>query len=173
MECVREIFARHELRCTKQREAIYRALRQSNGHPTAEALFRQVKPKMDSLSLATVYNTLEALCQAGLIRKMPTTNGCCRYDADVSDHLHVRLAGSDEIRDVPGELGERLLQEQPQEVLKAIERALGVRIEGVNIQILARPEGEGEICDCDAPAGSCAEGREPRTSGEGVPDRHS
>lgn len=139
MECIREIFARHELRCTKQREAIYAALRASEGHPTAEALFRQVKPGMDSLSLATVYNTLEVLCRAGLVRKMPTTNGCCRYDADVREHLHIQMAGTDELQDVPDELGKRLLQHQPAEVLHSIERALGVKIEGVNIQLIARP----------------------------------
>ncbi|TVQ55354.1 MAG: transcriptional repressor [Phycisphaerales bacterium] len=139
LECVREIFARHHLRCTKQREAIYNALRASEGHPTAEALFRQVKPSMDSLSLATVYNTLEVLCRAGLVQKMPTTNGCCRYDADVREHLHVRMTGTDEIQDVPDELGQRLLQHQPAEVLQSIERALGVKIEGVNIQLIARP----------------------------------
>ena len=48
-----------------------------------------------SLSLATIYNTLEAFCQAGLAQRLPTPNGCCRYDATLENHLHVRYRESD------------------------------------------------------------------------------
>ena len=109
MISTRELFAQHQLRCTQQRMAVYETLRASDAHPTAEELFRLVKPKTDKLSLATVYNTLDALCEAGLVRRMPTTNGCCRYDADTSEHLHIRFRDTSQIRDVPQHLSERLL----------------------------------------------------------------
>jgi len=76
------------------------------------------------LSRATVYNTLEALCRAGLARQLPTTNGCCRYDADTSEHLHIRFRENSEIRDVPPELGTRLLANMPQPLLTEIERRM-------------------------------------------------
>lgn len=139
MSCTRELFQRHRLRCTKQRMAIYEALRESRSHPTAEAIFKMVKPMTDRLSLATVYNTLDALCEAGLVRKLPTTNGCCRFDADTSHHLHVRCLDSGEIMDVPEQLGDQLVSRLPDEVLAQIEQAMNIKIDRVNVQIMARP----------------------------------
>jgi Fe2+ or Zn2+ uptake regulation protein len=107
-------------------------------HPTAEELYRMVQPHTTGLSRATVYNTLEALCQAGLARQLPTPNGCCRYDADITEHLHLRLNESDEIRDVPAELGARLIEKLPKAVLQEIEQCMGVKIDGVTIQLHAR-----------------------------------
>lgn len=120
--------------------ALYEALRQCKCHPTAEELYRMVRQTTNGLSRATVYNTLEALCQAGLARQMPSINGCCRYDADISDHMHIRLAG-DEIRDVPSDLGQRLMKNLPQDVLEEIERRLGVHIDGVSVQFFGRHNG--------------------------------
>src|SRR5690606_28994469 len=107
---------------TKQRVAIYEALRDANTHPTAEALYKTVKPLTSRLSLATVYNTLDALCQAGLVRKLPTTNGCCRYDAETTPHLHVRCVETGEIADVPEQLSDELIHGLPQDVLRRIEQ---------------------------------------------------
>ena len=106
-------------------------------HPTADELFRMVAPHLGGMSRATVYNTLEVLCDAGLARKMPTEHGCCRYDADTSEHLHVRIRETSEIQDVPNHLADELLKSLPKELLAKIESDLGVRIEGVNIQLCA------------------------------------
>lgn len=133
----RELFNRHHLRCTKQRLALYEALRMCKSHPTADELFQMVAPNLGGMSRATVYNTLEMLCEAGLARKMPTSHGCCRYDGDTSQHLHVRVRESSEIRDIPQHLAEQLVQSLPRDVLAQIERELGVRIDEVNIQLNA------------------------------------
>jgi Fur family peroxide stress response transcriptional regulator len=133
---IRELFNKHQLRCTKQRLSLYEALRKCKSHPSAEELLKMVSPDGVGMSRATVYNTLETLCIAGLARKMPVPGGCCRYDADTDEHLHVRLRDTSEICDVPQELGERLCQSLPQDVLAEIEKALNVKIEGVNIQLL-------------------------------------
>lgn len=127
----------HDLRCTTQRMAIYESLRECKRHPTAEELFQIVRPTTCRLSLATVYNTLEALCHAGLARKLPTPLGTCRYDADVSEHVHVRMRDTSEIMDVPHELSRALLEALPRELLNEVESRLGVRIEGVNLQFAA------------------------------------
>ena len=137
MTSTRELFNRHSLRCTTQRMALYEVLEAENSHPTAEELFRRVKPATAKLSLATVYNTLEALCRAGLARKLPTTNGSCRYDAVTTIHPHVRYRESGRIDDLPKHLAERLLKSVPQEVLGDIEQELAVRIAGLNIQVIA------------------------------------
>ncbi len=140
----RDLFERHRLRCTCQRLALYEALKASTDHPTAEELYRVVKPQAGRLSLATVYNTLEALCKVGLARKMPTTNGSCRYDADTNEHSHVRLRETGEIRDLPAELSERLARELPRHIIAEIEQRLGVTIYGAKVQLLARWANRGD-----------------------------
>jgi Fe2+ or Zn2+ uptake regulation protein len=135
---IRELFEQHNLRCTCQRAALFEALVQSKCHPTAEELYNIVRPQTDRLSLATVYNTLETLCQAGLARKLPTTNGCCRYDADLSDHYHVRFPETGEIRDVPVDLSRKLRDGLPRHVLDEVESTLGITIDDIHIQITAR-----------------------------------
>jgi len=137
MLTTRELFASHSLRCTQQRMAVYEALGKCESHPTAEELFRLVKPTTEKLSLATVYNSLEVLCKAGLVRKMPMSNGCCRYDADTSPHLHVRFPETAEIEDVPEHLSRRLFDHLPMEVLEEIGATLGVQVDGMSIQLLA------------------------------------
>lgn len=141
MEGTRNLFEGHNLRCTPQRRALYEALLADASHPTAEELYRRVKPRIPRLSLATVYNTLETLCGCGLARKLPTNNGCCRYDADTSEHLHVCYRDDGVIRDVPAELGGRLTRQLPRSTIADIERTLGVEIDGISIQLLARRNG--------------------------------
>ena len=133
MGSTRDLFADHSIRCTPQRMAVYEALRRSKQHPTAEELYRAVKPDTGSLSLATVYNTLEALCKAGLARKLATADGSCRYDGDTSEHLHILCRDTEEIKDVPLHLSRRLIEALPQSVLAEVERELGVEIDGVSI----------------------------------------
>ncbi len=145
MATTRELFAGHNLRCTTQRVAIYDALSQRKDHPTAEELYRATKPLTRHLSLATVYNTLEALCSAGMARKLPTNNGTCRYDCDTSEHLHICFRDNGEIQDVPSELGDRLLRDMRRAVIWEIERRLGVEVDGVNIQLMARRKGSGVV----------------------------
>jgi Fe2+ or Zn2+ uptake regulation protein len=117
--------------------AVYDALHAAKSHPTAEELYRAVKPRILSLSLATVYNTLEALCKVGLVHKLPTNNGSCRYDADTREHLHISFRDTAEIKDVPTLLSCRLIQALPRSVLEEIEQEMGVRIDGVSVQLFA------------------------------------
>ena len=73
----------------------------------------------------------------GSARKLPTPLGTCRYDADVSEHVHVRMRDTSEIMDVPHELSQALLRALPRELLAEVETRLGVRVEGINLQFLA------------------------------------
>jgi Fur family peroxide stress response transcriptional regulator len=134
----RELFNQHNLRCTTQRVALYEALKASHAHPTAEELFQLVKPNTEKLSLATVYNTLETLCEAGLVRRIPTSHGCCRYDGDISAHPHMRDQDTGEIIDVPHDLSHQLMHSLSDDVLRRIERETGVQVQGVSIQILVK-----------------------------------
>ncbi|MBI2212575.1 MAG: transcriptional repressor [Acidobacteria bacterium] len=74
---------------TPQRIAIYRALVGSTEHPSPEMLFNSVSRTMPSLSLATIYKTLETLETIGLVREIPVTGDRKRFDAILEDHHHL------------------------------------------------------------------------------------
>ena len=87
------------------------------------------------MSLATVYNTLEALTQAGLCRRLMTAaaDGAARFDADMSNHAHVVLPGGD-VRDLPQDLSDEVLAHLPPELLARIEARLGIRIARASVE---------------------------------------
>lgn len=74
---------------TPQRVAIYEALLESTDHPTPEILFSRVQPQMASLSLATIYKTLEALTRLHLVSELPATGQSRRFDANMEPHQHL------------------------------------------------------------------------------------
>ena len=135
----RALFQANGLRCTKQRELVFQALASTDTHPTAEELFRDISSGPESLSLATVYNTLEALTQAGLCRRISCADGRgpCRFDADVTGHAHaVTLDGR--VVDLPRDLSDRLMAGVPEALLTEIGLRLGMRADEVSIQVTVR-----------------------------------
>jgi Fur family peroxide stress response transcriptional regulator len=77
------------LSLTPQRLAIYRALASTAVHPSAEDLFREVKPALPSLSLGTVYRTLELFESHGLISRVAIGGDQARFDANLDAHHHL------------------------------------------------------------------------------------
>lgn len=63
--------------------------------------------------------------------------GYCRYDANTSEHMHIRFCDSGELRDVPSCMNARLMERLPHEVINEIERHFGVTVDGLNIQFIA------------------------------------
>jgi Fe2+ or Zn2+ uptake regulation protein len=141
---LRATLARHGIRATRQREEIYAALAATHAHPTAEELHRSVRGSQPGISLATVYNTLETFTRAGMCRKLSTAaaGGPCRYDADLSDHLHV-ITTDGQVRDIPEDLGEAVLRHIPDELVRAIEERMGVRVERMTVDFLIAPARQG------------------------------
>lgn len=135
---MRALFAEHGLRCTQQRASIYRALAGSEAHPTADALYRQVSKELAGVSLATVYNTLEAFCRAGLVQKLPGAgeNGSARYDAVRENHLHLRCQKTGAVEDVPEALSRQILKQIPAARLAELEKRLGFKITQVQIELI-------------------------------------
>ncbi|MEM1166209.1 MAG: transcriptional repressor [Planctomycetota bacterium] len=134
---IRSLFAERGLRCTKQRIEIYQALAGTDTHPTAEQLHQLMQDSCcPCISLATVYNTLEALCRADLCRRIPVPGSGTRYDAATDDHLHL-ITDDGAVVDVPSSLSRQLLDHIPQELVTELESALGVRIDRVDVQLIA------------------------------------
>ena len=76
------------LRSTPQREVVYSVLLRKRDHPTADEVFARVKAEIPTVSLATVYNCLEALVQRGLVRQVNFGRGPTRYCPNLHPHAH-------------------------------------------------------------------------------------
>ena len=89
------------LRVTHQRLAIYSSLVASASHPTAGALFQQLQPDLPSLSQATVYNTLQALVECGLVQKIGEAgDGSVHYDGNPRPHVNLVCTNCHHVDDV-------------------------------------------------------------------------
>ena len=77
------------LKATPQRLAVYRALLATHDHPSPEALYRAVQQELPSISLATIYKTLDSLERAGLVREVSLLSDSKRYDSNQSPHHHL------------------------------------------------------------------------------------
>lgn len=88
------------LRMTPQRREVYRLLQQERNHPTANDVFMRVKDRLPNISLATVYNCLEALVQHGIIRQVNFDRESSRYCPNLSEHGHFHDEVTGVIHDV-------------------------------------------------------------------------
>ncbi len=59
-----------------------------NRHVTAESLFESAKRQGEAVSLATVYNTLKAFCDAGLMQEITVDGSKSYFDTNTHDHPH-------------------------------------------------------------------------------------
>lgn len=73
-------------RYSRQRELIYDVLLHSREHPTAEMVYKLLKPEHPSLSLGTVYRNLNQLVEEGTIASLPFSVE--RFDANTEPHAH-------------------------------------------------------------------------------------
>jgi Fur family transcriptional regulator, peroxide stress response regulator len=76
------------LRSTAQRQQVFSVLLDERDHPTAEDVFIRARRRMPDISMATVYNCLDALVKCGLIRQIHLDRGATRYCPNMHDHSH-------------------------------------------------------------------------------------
>ncbi|XHR28917.1 MAG: Fur family transcriptional regulator [Chthoniobacteraceae bacterium] len=91
----------HGIRLTPQRRYVYEALMEKRDHPTASEVFMRAKARMPSISLATVYNCLDALTESGLIRQVYCERGSSRYCPNLVPHGHFFCRTCGVVLDVP------------------------------------------------------------------------
>lgn len=89
-----------DFRMTKQRRVVYDVLMCERDHPTASEVFLRAKGQMPSISLATVYNCLEAMTQAGLIKQVNVDREASRYCPNLRPHAHFFCSQCQEIFDI-------------------------------------------------------------------------
>ncbi len=93
------------LRPTRQRLALAELLVGDglNRHVTAESLFALASDAGEKVSLATVYNTLRAFCEAGLVTEIVVDGSKSYFDTRTDDHPHFYWEDSHRLTDAPAE----------------------------------------------------------------------
>ena len=77
-----------DYRLTPQRVALVRLLAESEGHPSAAQLHDQLKADYPTMSLATVYKTLNLLKDLGEVLELGFCNDDSRYDGSGLIRIH-------------------------------------------------------------------------------------
>ena len=97
--------ARGGLRPTRQRLALARLLvgDGQDRHVTAESLFALTGGVGEKVSLATVYNTLRAFCEAGLVNEVVVDGARSYFDTRVENHPHFYWEDTHALTDAPAE----------------------------------------------------------------------
>ncbi|ATI43452.1 transcriptional repressor [Pacificitalea manganoxidans] len=93
------------LRPTRQRLALAALLVGDghNRHVTAESLFDASRTAGEKVSLATVYNTLRAFCDAGLMREITVDGSKSYFDTNMDDHPHFYWEDTGSLTDAPAD----------------------------------------------------------------------
>jgi Fur family iron response transcriptional regulator len=93
------------LRPTRQRLALASLLvgDGQNRHVTAESLYALSSVTGERVSLATVYNTLRAFCDAGLLNEVVVDGSKSYFDTRIDDHPHFYWEDSHTLTDAPAD----------------------------------------------------------------------
>lgn len=97
------------VRVTRQREALLKVLNEAEDHPDAAELHRRAQEVDDTVSLATVYRTLNVLEREGVVQRHAFESGGARFEvADAAHHDHIVDLESGEIIEFQSERIEEL-----------------------------------------------------------------
>ena len=93
------------VRPTRQRVALASLLvgDGQDRHVTAESLFADAQAQGESVSLATVYNTLRAFCDAGLMQEVLVDGAKSYFDTNTHDHPHFFWEDRGALEDAPAD----------------------------------------------------------------------
>ncbi|SMD10467.1 Fur family transcriptional regulator [Sporomusa malonica] len=100
--CVTTLLRDKGFKVTPQRLAIYSALAATKAHPSAEMIYNELQPLYPTMSLATVYKTIEILKELNLVQVLNVGEDSFRYDADTANHPHVRCMCCGRVDDLYG-----------------------------------------------------------------------
>ena len=95
-----EKFRAAGFKMTPQRIAVFEFLEGNTSHPSAHEVFKTIKRRFPSTSFATIYNTLNAVQEIGIIQQLSLDPGKRHYDPDTSPHHHIRCLECQRIDDV-------------------------------------------------------------------------
>jgi Fur family ferric uptake transcriptional regulator len=124
---------------TAQRSLIIETLIGSDDHPDADQVYRRAVERDRSISLPTVYRTLNLLDDAGIIKKINMNDGKARFESVRGDHDHLIDADNGHIHE--------FYNQELKKILESIAENMGYEVIDHRIEIVGRKRGESN-CDC-------------------------
>ncbi|MGE3621305.1 MAG: Fur family transcriptional regulator [Acidimicrobiia bacterium] len=97
------LFRARGRKVTPQRQRIFRVLADSKVHPTAESVYAEVSADMPTISLRTVYQTLNDLAAMGELHPLDLGTGSTRFDPNLEPHHHLVCEGCGQVVDLHAE----------------------------------------------------------------------
>jgi Fe2+ or Zn2+ uptake regulation protein len=97
------------MRVTSQRVIVHRALQELDRHVTADELLDAVSERLPSVSLPTIYATLELLEELGMVRRVQRA-GTTLFDPRIDSHHHLICTVCGSIEDLDSDLETKPLQ---------------------------------------------------------------
>jgi Fur family peroxide stress response transcriptional regulator len=95
-----ETLRKNGYKATTQRIAICRFALHSRDHPTAQRIYSEVRKVHPTVSLATVYKTLQILTEHGLIQELDFPQSQARFDSYVKPHINLVCLQCGNIQDL-------------------------------------------------------------------------
>ena len=89
-----------DTRNTIQHMLVLETVKKTDGHATADEIYRLVSSEYPTISRGTVYRNLQRLCETGDIRRVEVPGGADRYDHILEEHYHVKCEKCGRVFDV-------------------------------------------------------------------------
>ena len=102
-EALTDLFRSRGLKVTPQRRRIFEVLFANPSHPTADAVYQRVSAEMPTISLKTVYQTLNDLVVLGELQQLRIDAGANRFDPNTGVHHHLVCSRCGQVRDLHAE----------------------------------------------------------------------
>jgi Fur family peroxide stress response transcriptional regulator len=95
-----ELFRRRGLKVTPQRELVFELLWGADQHPTADRIYAEARKQMPTMSLRTVYQTLNDLADMGELASLDLGTGSTRFDPNTDVHHHLVCTTCGKVKDI-------------------------------------------------------------------------
>lgn len=87
------------LKITPQRIAMLNQIH-DNGHMSVEEIYENIRTTYPSISLATIYKNINALCEANILREIKAPKDKQKYELSSDRHLHVYCEMCGKLEDI-------------------------------------------------------------------------
>lgn len=118
------------LRLTHQRLEVARQIAADDTHPDVESVYHGVRHRVPTISLDTVYRTVGALVDLGLVNRVNAMPGPTRYDTNSERHHHFVCTRCGLIKDVKSDVLDRVQAPEETSVLGEVE-LVKVQLRGI------------------------------------------
>ncbi|WP_138202973.1 Fur family transcriptional regulator [Haloimpatiens lingqiaonensis] len=100
MNNITSVFKEKGLKLTPQRIAVYKYLKSTKEHPSAETVYKALQEDYPTMSLATVYKALKTLVEVNLVQEINVGEGSFRYDGNIHPHPHIQCLNCGRVDDI-------------------------------------------------------------------------